>query len=69
MGAGNYVHFDFEKIVRETDKALLVRFDGGEEVWVPLSQVADADDYKAGDVDGEISLTEWFVRQQGWEVE
>jgi hypothetical protein len=68
MGSSNYVHFDFEKIIRETDKALLVRFDGGEEVWVPLSQVADAEDYRAGDEDGEISLTEWFVRQQGWEV-
>ncbi len=62
-----YVHLDFEEIVRETDKALLVRFDGGEEHWVPISVVADSDDYRTGDGPGEISIAEWFVAKQGWE--
>lgn len=64
MGESSYVHFDFEEIKAETDKALLVRFEGGREEWVPLSQVADPDDYKAGDVGGTISLTEWIVREK-----
>jgi hypothetical protein len=59
-----YVHFDFEEIVRETDKALLIRFSDGDEHWIPLSQVCDPDDYHAGDKEGTISLTEWIVKQK-----
>lgn len=65
MSSSNYVHLDVEEIVKETDKALLLRLDGGEEVWVPLSQVADADDYSAGDMDCTVSVTEWFARKEG----
>lgn len=64
MTASNWVHLDFEEIVRETDAALLVRFAGGEE-WIPLSQVADPDDYSVGDRDGVISVTQWIAEQKG----
>ena len=64
MGAGRYVHLDVEEIVRGTDKALLLRIDG-EEVWVPLSQIADSDDYEVGDMDCTVSVTEWFASKEG----
>lgn len=64
MSYSKWVHFDFDEIKDETDKALLVRFDGGREEWVPLSQIADSGDYRAGDRDGTISLTEWIVRKK-----
>ena len=64
MSASNYVHIDVDRIERVTEKAMLVLLDG-EEVWLPLSQVADADDYAAGDEDCCISITEWIAREKG----
>ncbi len=64
-----YVHMDFDVILRETDKALLVRFSHGEETWVPLSQIADSDDYKVGDTEGTMSVTEWLAKEKGWDGE
>ena len=41
MSSSNYVHLDVQLVKKATDKALLCVIDG-EEVWLPLSQVADA---------------------------
>ena len=60
----DYVHVEVEKIVKETDSALLCRIDG-KEIWIPLSQIADSDDYREGDEDCEISITEWIAKQKG----
>lgn len=68
MGASNYVHLDVEEIVKETDKALLLRIDG-EEYWCPLSQIADSDDYREGDEDVSLSVTEWWAKKAGLEVD
>lgn len=66
MSNSNYVHIDVEEILRVTDKALLCLIDG-EEVWLPLSQIADADDYDFGVGDQEltVSITEWLAREKG----
>jgi hypothetical protein len=69
MGSGRYVHLDFHEIVAQTEKALLVRFEDGEELWIPLSQVADPDEYHAEMGGGTISITEWLARQKGFDVE
>lgn len=64
----NYVHLDFEEIVAETEKAFLVRLGDdldNEEVWLPFSQIADAEDYSVGDKDGTISVTEWIAKEKG----
>lgn len=65
----------FEAIfLRETEKALLVDV-GGEELWVPWSQVdCEGSDFKqgcstegdvrAGDV-GELVLSSWICREKG----
>lgn len=65
MVASNWVHLDFGKILRVTDRALLVRLEDGEEDWFPLSQIADSGDYKAGDTKGTISITEWLAKEKG----
>jgi hypothetical protein len=65
MSRSDYVHLDFEEIVAESQKALLVRFEEGEQpLWIPLSQVADSDDYSVGDGPGTISLTAWICEQK-----
>ena len=65
MSASRWVHIDFEEIVRETDKALLVRLDDVGEVWIPLSQICDPEDYQEGDRDGSMSISEWIAEQKG----
>lgn len=64
MSASNYVYLDVEEIKAETAKAMLLVIDG-EEHWVPLSQIADADDYSKGDTDIEVAVTEWFAMKEG----
>lgn len=64
MSASGYVHVDVDRIERETDKAFLVLIDG-EETWIPKSQIADADDYNAGDEDLTLSITEWIANEKG----
>lgn len=63
--SGEYIHLDVEKILQETDKAFLVRLEDGTELWLPFSQVADYEDYEAGDKNCTISITEWLARQKG----
>jgi len=65
MSASSWVHLDVDEVVRETDKALLLRLDDGNEVWVPLSQIADADNYAEGDRDCCISVSQWFAEKEG----
>ncbi len=50
---------------------MLVRLDNEDEdeVWIPLSQLADPDDYDVGDVTLSLSVTQWFADQEGLEVE
>jgi hypothetical protein len=65
MSASDWVHLAFDEVLRETERALLVRLSDGEEVWLPLNQIADPDDYQVGDRDGEISITAWLAREKG----
>jgi hypothetical protein len=70
MGASNYVSLPVSCIIKETDKALCVEVIGGSEittVWLPKSQVANADEYEEGDKDCTLSITEWICEQKGLE--
>jgi hypothetical protein len=69
MSESRWVHLDFEEILAETEKALLVRFDEDCEEWIPLSQVADPDEYHAEMGAGTISITEWIAKQKGFETD
>lgn len=70
MGASNYVHITVKEILKETAKALLcVIGDDDDEVWIPLSQIADSDEYSEGDKGVSMSISEWFANQEGIEGE
>ncbi len=64
MSEQEWVHLDFAVIRKETDKAFNVQLEDGSIHWFPKSQVADADDYKAGDRNGVISVTAWIAEQK-----
>lgn len=66
MSMSDYVHLDVDVILRVTDAAMLLRI-GDEEVWIPLSQIADAEDYEAGDVDITVTVTRRIANQKGLE--
>ncbi len=66
MSASNWVHLEDCLVLKATDKALLVEYDG-EEVWPPLSQISEAEQYEVGDKDVTISITAWLAKQKGIE--
>ena len=68
MGASQYVHVSVDEIRRITEKAFLAII-GEEEVWLPISQIADADAYKEGDKDLTLSITNWIANEKGLEVQ
>jgi hypothetical protein len=61
----DWVHLDVDEIKAETAKAFLLRLESGEEVWIPKSQISDADDYEKGDTNAVVSVTEWIAKQNG----
>jgi hypothetical protein len=65
MGHSGWTHFEDCEIVRSTEKAILVRFEGGEEKWVPRSQIADSESLQDGDVGQTVSITDWFAEKEG----
>lgn len=51
--------------IRETEKALLVLRETGDEVWIPKSVIHDDSEvYQEGD-DGKLVVAEWFAEQEG----
>lgn len=65
MSAEGWVPLENVDILKETDSAFLLLLDGGEKVWIPLSQVCDPDDYAEGDEGVTLSITEWIADQKG----
>lgn len=68
MGASNWVTLDVAEIKKETEKAFLVRLCDREELWIPKGQMADPEEYKEGDCDCQISISEFIAREKGIEV-
>lgn len=64
MGNKNWIHIDVDEIVRETEKAFLLRIDD-EEVWIPKSQISNPEDYAEGDTNCTVSITDWIANQKG----
>lgn len=60
-----FVHVDFRCIRRSTEAALEIITEGNKIYWIPKSQVADARDYKAGDRNGTISITDKCAQSKG----
>ena len=54
-------------IVRETDKALLVRLKDGSEIWLPRSQIKTL--VRFGDGAAQIAVPEWLAEDKGMYVQ
>lgn len=68
MSQSGYVHLEDCRVVRVTDQAVLIWY-GDIQLWVPKSQMADADGFEPGDGPVTVSVTEWIAAQKGIEVE
>ncbi len=64
MSFSGWVHVNVRSIVKITSAAMLVWINGQGKVWLPLSQIADAEDYEEGDADLTLSITDWIHRQK-----
>lgn len=64
MSEQEWVHLDVAVIRKETEKAFNVQLEDGRIMWLPKSQISDADDYEAGDRDCTISVTAWIWEQK-----
>lgn len=53
------------KAIGETEKALLIRFDDGEEEWVPKSQVTDDSEVWERGHEGKLVVTFWWADKAG----
>lgn len=67
MGQSNWVHLESCNVLRTTDAAILVEYEG-EEIWLPISQVSEGEKYEEGDEDITISITEWLAGVKGIET-
>ena len=54
------------KIVqRETDKALLVALENGQEIWMPKSQIMEGSDVSSEGDSGIMKISEWIAGEKG----
>lgn len=54
------------RVLRETDKAVLVQTEAGDEVWIPKSVVHDDSEiYDGGSETGELVVKAWWAEKEG----
>lgn len=54
------------KVLRTTDKAMLVSTDHGE-VWIPFDQVHDDSElFQGSDSAGKLIIKQWLAEERGW---
>tara|TARA_R110000824_G_scaffold1097_6_gene6010 strand:- start:1366 stop:1632 length:267 start_codon:yes stop_codon:yes gene_type:complete len=64
MGDGN-VTVCVTAVSRETEKAFLLVFEGGEEHWMPKSQIrSDLQTLKAGEFPVGIQISSWIAEEK-----
>jgi hypothetical protein len=56
--------FDVDEIVAETELAMLLRFEDGEERWIPKSVIEEPHEVRDGDVNVRVSIAEWFAKKE-----
>ena len=60
MNIAEAIELDFEKVLKETDKAFQVKFDAKTVCWLPKSQVR-----KLGDI---LYAPKWLVEEKNLEL-
>jgi len=68
MSASNFLYLEDAEVVRTTDAAILINYDGAQH-WIPKSQTAPDDrEMISGLVPGDVvtlGITEWIADQKG----
>lgn len=59
-----WIEIEIDEVIRESDKAFLLRIDG-EEHWIPKSQIQSPEDIRIGECEFEIKISEWIADQKG----
>lgn len=63
----DWVEVPVLEVEAETGKALrVVLEESGEVVWLPKSQIADAESYSKGDTNLTVRVTRWLAGQKGF---
>lgn len=63
MGASNWHYLEVVRIIKITDKAMLVELED-QQLWIPLSQIEEGE-WEEGDENVEFGVTEWFAKKEG----
>lgn len=63
-----YVEVGEVEVVRETPRALLVRFEGGRERWIPISQTPQGFEWEIGKT-VMLEVSEWLTETEDWDVD
>lgn len=58
-------HYEVVEVVAETDKAIRVHLEDGDEVWVPRSVMDDPDRLSKGDTDVTLTVKAWWAEKEG----
>lgn len=56
------------KVLRRTERAVLVEMEDGDERWIPFSVIHDNSEIYEGDEsggEGELVVKEWFAEKEG----
>lgn len=66
MGFSNWTYVTVTEVKAETDKAFLFEI-GGEEYWIPKSQISQEDikDIEVGMAETDIAITDFIANEKG----
>ena len=64
MSRSNWVYLERCEIVHETDRAMLINYDGNK-IWVPKSQINELDRLDVGDTNVTVPISRWFAEKEG----
>lgn len=68
MSTGVGVTLGEAKVIRETEKALLVMFDEGDQMWIPKSVIHDNSEvYSEKNGEGTLVVETWWASKNGLE--
>jgi hypothetical protein len=68
MSRSDWVYLDGCDISYETDKAMLIIYDG-DKIWIPKSQIGELDRLQVGDTGITVLVSRWFAEKEGIEGE
>lgn len=65
IGDDRVVRYERAEGIRDTERALLAQF-GGQEAWIPKSQIHAHSEVRDEGDEGELIITRWMAEKEGW---